>query len=185
MSTLDVPPIDWPREVTAILEGLGRRAIRVREGGGPENLAMSLAVTVAGLARTLEKLDDGSRSHCPNCQGRWFLQPRRTAEAVITHICEHECGAFMTNPMCLPEKTSSSVPVADAFEEVLRVEIASDTPEKVQRFRKELCNLILDAPAAGNHDAMVTIYRGDSIPVFETNRSPKKPTDESGIKNQS
>src|ERR1700684_4471977 len=110
MSTLEaVPIINWPREVTAILNGLGRRAIRVREGGGPENLAMSLAVTVAGLARALEKLDDGSRSHCPNCQGRWVLQPRRTAETVITHICENQCGAFMTNPVCLPEKNPVSM----------------------------------------------------------------------------
>ena len=110
MSTLEaVPIIDWPREVTAILNGLGRRAIRVREGGGPENLAMSLAVTVAGLARALEKLDDGSRSHCPHCQGRWVLQPRRTAETVITHICENECGAFMTNPECLPEKVDTGI----------------------------------------------------------------------------
>jgi hypothetical protein len=44
------PAIDWPREVTAILEGVGVRAIRVREGGGPEDLAMSLAVTMAKLA---------------------------------------------------------------------------------------------------------------------------------------
>ena len=42
---------DWPREVTAILDGLGDQAVRVCEGGGPENLAMSLAVTVAKLAR--------------------------------------------------------------------------------------------------------------------------------------
>lgn len=108
MNALETPAIDWPREVTAILEGLGRRAIRVREGGGPENLAMSLAVTVAGLARALDKLDDGSRSHCPNCKGRWLLQPRRTAETIITHICENQCGAFMTNPVCLPEETEKS-----------------------------------------------------------------------------
>jgi len=44
-------PIDWPREVTAILDNLGKKAVRVREGGGPENLAASLAVTVAKLAR--------------------------------------------------------------------------------------------------------------------------------------
>jgi hypothetical protein len=69
---------------------------------------------------------------------------------------------------------SGPVAVADGFEEMLRVEITSDTPEKVERFRKELCNLILDAPAAGNHDVMVTVHRGDSVPVFETHRSPKE-----------
>jgi hypothetical protein len=73
-----------------------------------------------------------------------------------------------------PMEPKGPVPVGDAFEEVLRVEIASDSPEKVERFRKELANLILDAPAAGNHDVMVTVHAGDSLPVFETNRKPKE-----------
>ncbi len=74
-----------------------------------------------------------------------------------------------------PVETSGPIAVADAFEEVLRVEIASDTPEKVEKFRVALCDLIFDAPAAGNHDVMVTIHKGDSIPAFETNRSPVGP----------
>jgi len=79
--------------------------------------------------------------------------------------------------MSLPVETSGPIAVADAFEEVLRVEIASDTPEKVEKFRVALCDLIFDAPAAGNHDVMVTIHKGDSIPVFETNRSPVEPSE--------
>lgn len=62
------------------------------------------------------------------------------------------------------------VPVTDGFQETLRVEIFSDTPHEVEQFRKQLCDLILDAPVGINHDVMVTIYRGDTIPVYETNR---------------
>lgn len=43
------------REVIAILEGLGPLAVRVREGGGPENIAASLAVSVAKLKRMAEE----------------------------------------------------------------------------------------------------------------------------------
>jgi hypothetical protein len=39
------------REVRAVLEGLGDDYVAVREGGGPENLAASLAVSVARLQR--------------------------------------------------------------------------------------------------------------------------------------
>lgn len=37
----------YEREITAVLDQLGRKAVRVREGGGPENLLASLAVTLA------------------------------------------------------------------------------------------------------------------------------------------
>ena len=38
---------DWPRKISALLDGLGHKAIRVREGGGQENLMASLAVTLS------------------------------------------------------------------------------------------------------------------------------------------
>lgn len=51
-------------------------------------------------------------------------------------------------------------PVADAYEQHLRVEIASDTPHKIEAARKAICDLILDIPA--DHDVMVAIH---DIPV--------------------
>lgn len=47
---------------------------------------------------------------------------------------------------------------AECFESVLRVEIVSDTREKVDVFTRELANLILDAPAANKADVMVTVH---------------------------
>jgi len=41
-------------EIMAALEVAGKYAVRVREGGGPENLAASLAVTVAKMASELK-----------------------------------------------------------------------------------------------------------------------------------
>lgn len=42
---------EYEREITAMLDLLGADAIRVREGGGPENLLQSLAVTLASMRR--------------------------------------------------------------------------------------------------------------------------------------
>jgi hypothetical protein len=50
------------------------------------------------------------------------------------------------------------VVITDGFETALRVEICSDTPEKVERFRKSLCDLIIAIPETGDHDVMVTIH---------------------------
>jgi hypothetical protein len=46
--------------------------------------------------------------------------------------------------------------VGDAFEEVLLLEISSDTPEKIERYRKAVCDMILDESIDG-HDVMVVI----------------------------
>jgi hypothetical protein len=49
----EMPPMkptdghDWPREISALLDGLGHEAIRVRESGGQENLIASLAATLS------------------------------------------------------------------------------------------------------------------------------------------
>ncbi len=51
---------------------------------------------------------------------------------------------------------------ADCVESVLRVEIVSDTKEKVQAFRRELINLILDAPAASHADVLVMVHDGST-----------------------
>lgn len=44
--------------VIAVLESLGSMAVRVREGGGPEDLAMSLAVSVVKMEREIQRLKD-------------------------------------------------------------------------------------------------------------------------------
>jgi len=49
---------DWTSEVTAVLDVLGFDAVRVREGGGPENLAASLAVSVANLKRQRDEAEE-------------------------------------------------------------------------------------------------------------------------------
>jgi hypothetical protein len=51
--------------------------------------------------------------------------------------------------------------VGDAVEQFLRVEIASDTPEKIEAYRKIICDVILDM--AGDHDVAVSIH--DCTPV--------------------
>lgn len=50
----------------------------------------------------------------------------------------------------------SYIEVGDCVEEHLRVEIVSDTPEKVECARKAICDLILEIPA--HHDVMVTMH---------------------------
>lgn len=45
-------PRDWEKEVLTLLDALGRRAIRVRPGGGPEDVFLSLATTLGKLAVT-------------------------------------------------------------------------------------------------------------------------------------
>lgn len=45
------------REAMRILDELGKKAIRVREGGGPENVAMSLAVTFIKMQEEINRLD--------------------------------------------------------------------------------------------------------------------------------
>lgn len=62
------------------------------------------------------------------------------------------------------------VEVGDAVEQHLRVEIASDTPERVEQFSKALCELILSDPFNGKYDVMVTIH--DCTPSGEAN-APK------------
>ena len=52
---------DWKREADYILEQLGELAIRVREGGGREDLRASLATTVAALARRAGLASDVKR----------------------------------------------------------------------------------------------------------------------------
>lgn len=42
--------------IKSILDGLGKDAVRICEGGGPENLLMSLAVTVSRMQIKLEEL---------------------------------------------------------------------------------------------------------------------------------
>lgn len=59
--------------------------------------------------------------------------------------------------------------VADAYEQHLRVEICSDTPDKIERYRKAICELILAEPAAGDHDVMVVIH---DIPVETEGKQP-------------
>ena len=48
--------------------------------------------------------------------------------------------------------------VADGFEQHLRVEIVSDTPDKIERYRKAICELILAELSAGDHDVIVVIH---------------------------
>lgn len=43
------------KELVAILDAAGPTAVRVCEGGGPENLAASLAVTVAKFRRSSDR----------------------------------------------------------------------------------------------------------------------------------
>jgi hypothetical protein len=45
---------EFESEITAALETAGKYTVHVREGGGPEKLAASLAVTVAKMASELE-----------------------------------------------------------------------------------------------------------------------------------
>lgn len=59
---------DWSNEVTAVLDALGFDAVRVREGGGPENLAASLAVSVAKLKRQRDEAEE-----------RYITQPKFVA----------------------------------------------------------------------------------------------------------
>lgn len=42
--------------IKAILDGLGNEAVRIEEGGGPENLLMSLAVTAGRMQIELKRL---------------------------------------------------------------------------------------------------------------------------------
>lgn len=49
---------DLQKELEAALDALGTRAIRVREGSGPENLAASVAVTLQSLSSKLPKSDE-------------------------------------------------------------------------------------------------------------------------------
>lgn len=57
-----------------------------------------------------------------------------------------------------PHEDGNYMEVGDAVEQHLRVEIASDTPAKVEQFRKALCELILSDPFNGKYDVMVSIH---------------------------
>jgi hypothetical protein len=139
----------------------------------------SIDIVIENVETALKDIE--STGHCDLSRGDviWLRQILEERTAVETDGCRYpmsygkRCAAY---PDCVCGRSavvpSGPTAVADGFEEVLRVEIASDTPGKVARFRKELCNLILDAPAAGNHDVMVMIHRDGSIPVFETHRTP-------------
>jgi hypothetical protein len=59
---------EYEREITAMLDLLGADAIRVREGGGPENLLQSLAVTIASLRHP--------KASSPQCDTKCFDWPR-------------------------------------------------------------------------------------------------------------
>jgi hypothetical protein len=48
--------------------------------------------------------------------------------------------------------------VGDAFEQHLRIEIASDTPERVEAYSGALCELLLSDPFNGKYDVMITIH---------------------------
>lgn len=71
-------PHDWEREITALLDGLGKKAIRVREGGGPENLIASLAVTLSShfpSERVGPREPDNDMVICPNCTSQFVAIP--------------------------------------------------------------------------------------------------------------
>ncbi len=52
------------KEIVCVLD-LCPGAVRVREGGGPENIAASLAVTVAGLRNDIQRLS-AALKECAN-----------------------------------------------------------------------------------------------------------------------
>jgi hypothetical protein len=124
-----------------------------------------------------------------------FAEPRLdgklTAEqagAVLAHIENLERGPVETNapryycrncpcPECgntRPAVEQAAEQPKDYAEVVLRVEITSDTLDKVQEFTEFLSNSILETPSAAGADVVVTIHREGQLPVFETNRSPLK-----------
>lgn len=55
------------KEVVAIIELYPQHAVRVREGNGPENIAASLAVTVANIARGEEANPNKPQCKCRRC----------------------------------------------------------------------------------------------------------------------
>lgn len=125
----------------------------------------------------VERYHDGLCPHMEKCDAGWYYHKSEADKLLAKQNAEIErLQAHIRELESSRVETTDPTAVADGVEEVLRVEITSDTPEKIDRFRKELCNLILDAPSAGDHDVMVTIHRGDSVPVFETNRSPVEPS---------
>lgn len=107
---------------------------------------------------------------CNTCYGRGYTEEGDPETGSVPETCK-KCdgkGKLSANPSA-PETGVSEG--GDAVECVLRVEITSDTFDKVESFCRELCNLILDAPAANNADVMVTIHGAPGpLPVFETNR---------------
>jgi len=48
--------------------------------------------------------------------------------------------------------------VGDTFEQHLRIEIVSDTPDRVEAYREALCELLLSDPFNGKYDVMIMIH---------------------------
>lgn len=93
---------DLAAEVVAVLDGLPG-AVRVREGGGPENVAASLAASVSALARRATKADADLKSALTlaHLRGEALTRIKKLLDthACATGDCDHESNKACTEDL--------------------------------------------------------------------------------------